>query len=400
MPNLFQGLRMRTNSLSWHLWPGAQRTSVEGVRVMYSPLLQELLQSDHVDEHCVRILDGSTSTTVIRYLQCLLQVIQLAWSMRLDLRRISEVHLADLIAAGRESKIGFHMSIKAMRWAVKTLQVQCFIHSSGPLASSFLKLKVPHDRKETLPYPLIALVQWERRILQSSTASPEILLLGAFLLMAWCSLRFSDLRRSSPLSWRTKTGVNGAPFGALASGFLSIDSWNWVEKWLRTLDQLLFAHNAMDVDFLLPGLTRNGLAIDVPLRPMTYSEALYWVRRYLPWKNSSPIVANGFLSYTIHGLKSTFLSWASQLQLDKDLRRLQGHRRADSAQLYSRDDINGAISLQTQIVASVKKHWRPRTPLARRGQVPVAEPESESSSSSDDSSSSSSSDSSIRSQSE
>ena len=68
------------------------------------------------------------------------------------------------------------------------------------------------------------------------------------------------------------------------------------------------------------------------------------------------------------------LSWSNQLQLDKDLRRLQGHHREDSAQFYSRHDVGGALKLQSQVVDAVKAQWRPHTPLARGGQVPLIEP--------------------------
>ena len=89
--------------------------------------------------------------------------------MRLDLDSMTEVALADLLIAGRHSRLGFKMAIKAMRWAWKVFQVECFQFSHGALISSFLKTKVPHDRRESLPYPLIILIQWERRILQSNT---------------------------------------------------------------------------------------------------------------------------------------------------------------------------------------------------------------------------------------
>lgn len=79
---------------------------------------------------------------------------------------------------------------------------------------------------------------------------------------------------------------------------------------------------------------------------------------------------------TVHGLKSTLLSWASQLRLDPELRRLQGHHKdpLTSTRLYSRDDIDGAIFLQQSIVDKVLDGWRPHTPLARGGQVPLTEP--------------------------
>lgn len=99
-------------SLALSLWVRCQ-----ALFMPFSSLLQDLRNSDFVDEHCFHILDGFTSTTVIRYLQCIPQIYALADQIRLDLHSVTEVGLADLVTIGKESKIGFHMSIKAMRWA-------------------------------------------------------------------------------------------------------------------------------------------------------------------------------------------------------------------------------------------------------------------------------------------
>ena len=191
-----------------HLW-----TQFISVFLPFSELLRNSQSSSNFVEHSMRILDAYTSTTVVRYLQCLLNLHRLVTQLRLDLSCISEVDLADLL----QSLPKCHMAVKAIRWATKAFQLSCFAHAWGPLINSFLKIKTPHDRRETLPYPLVVIVQWERRILQSSTPPTEVITLGALLLMAWASLRFSDLQRSSPdslaydnktlrgLSWRTKT---------------------------------------------------------------------------------------------------------------------------------------------------------------------------------------------------
>ena len=48
--------------------------------------------------------------------------------------------------------------------------------------------------------------------------------------------------------------VQGAPFGVLAGGFLSLGSWQWVEKWLQHLDGLLEKSRDYKVDFILPAM--------------------------------------------------------------------------------------------------------------------------------------------------
>ena len=79
--------------------------------------------------------------------------------------------------------------------------------------------------------------------------------------------------------------------------------------------------------------------------------------------------------YIVHGLKSTLLSFANQLQLAPELRRLQGKHKdpVQSTRLYSRDDVSGALQLQESIISSVQKSWRPHTPLGRGGQIPILE---------------------------
>lgn len=115
-----------------------------------------------------------------------------------------------------------------------------------------------------------------------------------------------------------------------------------------------------------------------PLTAMPYSEALYHLRQLIsiPWR-SSQLVFDNVTHYTVRGLKSTFLSWASQLRLDPEARRLQGHHKdpLQSTRLYSRDDVNGSIFIQQSIVTQVIGGWRPHTPLGRGGHIPLKEPQ-------------------------
>ena len=82
------------------------------------------------------------------------------------------------------------------------------------------------------------------------------------------------------------------------------------------------------------------------------------------------------MSYSIHGLKSTLLSWSQQLMVPKEQRLLQGHHVGlhDSSNLYGRDDISGALALQGVIIDRVRAGWRPVTPLGRGSQHPWVEP--------------------------
>ena len=199
----------------------------------FSPMLQELSTSAHFDAHCQRILDGFASSTIYRYLSTLMQFHAVCISMRVPLEGLTEIQFADILLAGRSSepRVSPSMCIKSVRWAFKQFGIQCFQVSLGPLISSFTKEHVISDRREALPYSLLIVVQWERRLLQSSATQHEVLGLGSLLLMLWSGMRFADLQRTylsslaydltslRGLSYRTKTCKSGCPFGLLCRGF-------------------------------------------------------------------------------------------------------------------------------------------------------------------------------------
>lgn len=235
------------------------------------------------------------------------------------------------------------------------------------------------DRRESLPFSLNTLMHFKRRVLMRECSDHEVTILGTFLFLAFSGLRFSDLQRTCTSSlhwsgsvlrgtcWRTKTSRTGPPFGLIAKGFLSKGTYTWLFKFLTTLDQTFAAHGTGSEDFSIPGCDRDCIRIPVP--PMSYAEALFFVRVYLrlPWRNSLISLGGDIRSYTVHGLKSTFLSWGQQLNLPEEQRRLQGKHKAQqaSARLYSRDDVHGALQFQESIVAAIQGGFRPSTPLCK-----------------------------------
>ena len=285
--------------------------------------------------------------------------------LRLNLEGLTELQLADILVAGRLSKTSDDstaspsMLIKSLRWGFKQLQIEPFSITFGSLISSF-QMKVPRDRRESLPFGLYILTQFERRILVRETPTEEVLVLGSYLLLLFSGLRYSDLQRTSPtslqwhgttlrgLAWRTKTSCAGTPFGALACGFLSIGSYNWLYKWLVHLDRVLASSSMPSIDFMIPSVGPEG--VRNPVTPMSYAESLFFLRHFLtlPWKKCPLDLGTSPQSYTIHGLKSTLISWATQLDLPDEHKRLKGKHqsRNSSTRLYSRDDVHGALKLQ------------------------------------------------------
>ena len=136
----------------------------------------------------------------------------------------------------------------------------------------------------------------------------------------------------------------------------------------------------MTIDFLFPSRTDDEVRL--PLQAMEYPECLYFLRKYLQisWHDgATDDLAILSKSQTVHGLKSTMLSFASQLQIPEELRRIQGKHRAvqSSTRLYARDDVSSALVLQRKIHTEALSGWRPLTPLARGGQCPLVEPKFE-----------------------
>jgi len=368
--------------------------SVISLFTAFSPLLEQLQTSAYRTQHYERLVNNFAASTLIKYCSALQNFHSLLVDLRLQLEGLTEMNLADILVAGHlsrhssESTSSVSMMIKALRWGYKQLQIQPFGVAFGSLLNSF-QTKIPHDRRESLPFSLYVLSQFERHILVRETSQDEILILGAFLLLLFSGLRFADLQRTAPtslqwdgailrgLAWRTKTSSAGTPFGAVAAGFLSIGTYNWLYKFLITLDEVLTKYGSADIDFLLPSIGPSGLR--VPLQPMSYAEGLYFLRRFLslPWKQKPLSVGTSPSSYTIHGLKSTLISWATQLDLSDEHKRLQGKHQArnSSTRLYSRDDVHGAIKLQQTIIQAIHGGWRPVTPLSRGGQIPLVEPD-------------------------
>ena len=358
-----------------------------------SKLYSSLSLSIHQNVHMRRILQSCAAETAIRYLSAFQRFASSCEALNYSLIQLEEIEMADIlitlslerhedVAAGSCSIT----TIKALRWVCRHTEADCLSKAYGPLLTSFLSRKLPRDRKEAVPLPLYALVQFERRILSSSATIGEVLLLGAILVTTWSSLRFADSQRIEwstfafdvstfrAICYQTKTSWQGQPFGLITAGFLSHGTHSWVAKWLRVLDSLA-SQNLRDhgdhASFLWVELDADTNPV-LPLQAMSYATALRWLRHFLsfPWLSAPPFLP--ITNYTLHSLKGTFLSFALELpEISEADRASQGHHRGNSVVLYSRDDVLGALRLQQQIKLAVLANWRPRTPQHRGGQSPM-----------------------------
>ncbi|CAE7347235.1 unnamed protein product [Symbiodinium sp. CCMP2592] len=348
----------------------------------------------HFDAHVRRVLAGFAATTVIRYITTFNSFATACEDLDVCLLEITAVQAADILVTlqlqrQEDPTVGSSAitCIKAVRWVCKNTQCIVFEVFYGELISSFLKTKLPKDRRESLPLPLYALVQWERRILQRSTPVRDIVLLGAFLVTCWASLRFADSQRIEwssfafdvvslrAIAYQTKTSHQGQPFGLITQGFLHHGTHSWVARWLRVLDSIA-SQEVRDFgvapSFLFPALDDDAELLR-PLEPMSYPSCLRWLRYYLqfPWMVSPPEVPVS--NYTVHSMKCSLLSYMLEVpDIRGPDRDAQGHHRGSSRELYSRDDVLGALRAQTQLRSAVLADFRPRTPLHRGAQLPMA----------------------------
>ena len=200
-----------------------------------------IVESQHPTLHFHRVLDQFAASTVWRYLSIWQHFSDALRDMDLHLDRLTEVELADVFVSLSLSHrsdpptgAGSISAIKAVRWMTKVSDIQCLQDIVyGSMVSSYLRSKIPRERKEAVPLALYIVLQWERRILQTGCSVRDVILLGVFLVGLYASLRFSDLQRVKWSSivfdyrtirgscWRTKTSATGQPFGLLGCGMLS-----------------------------------------------------------------------------------------------------------------------------------------------------------------------------------
>ena len=125
------------------------------------------------------------------------------------------------------------------------------------------------------------------------------------------------------------------------------------------------------LDFLPSSLSGSD-ARPIISAPLKRERMVLWLRGLLlkHWRLLTQEAAPAaFGLVAAHSLKCTLLSWARQLHLDSDMRRIQGHHRQSgsdrSVSLYSRDDILPMLRLQRLVVDAVRSGFRPLQPMAR-----------------------------------
>ena len=212
-----------------------------------SGLFKQIQCSEFASHHTSRILSGYATNTVLRYLAAWSHFVANLEGLGLCFGNLDSVMMADILVTMSLEKHGDPtlgssccMTIKALRWLCKVAECTILSCAYEKVIGSFLKSKIPRERRESFPLPTWVLQLWERRILMKQASLLEVVVLGGFLVAAWGSLRFADLQRVewSSLSfdlhvlrgtcYATKTCHTGQPWGILASGILSRGTHSWV----------------------------------------------------------------------------------------------------------------------------------------------------------------------------
>ena len=249
-------------------------------------------------------------------------------------------------------------------------------------------------RRESTPLLLSFVVAMERSIIAREVSPAEILQRGALLVCVWASLRWADAQWVKPsclqlhqtsllgFSARTKTTRRSMPFGVFTDGFLGRDgSSSWVSVWYPILVQAL-----ADTKHQFPNRKPDFLVTEVgpdPCRPvfqapMSRNRGVIWLRSLVRAHLEAvgrEVSFNDMTLVGVHSAKTTMLSWARQLGLSEESRRLQGHHRGSSSgqsiQLYARDDVFPALELQKTVAKQFAMGFRPICPVLRGSAPPI-----------------------------
>ena len=354
-----------------------------------SPVLGQISTSRYSEVLRNKLLAKVSDTTAARYLRSVQIFFTTFEELGGEIRNVEAGLLLDtffsLSRCPEEGPLSNSLNVmKALRWYRKLLGLSPF---PDLYSAAFASLVQPAsgEKRESLPLPLSFHSFLERKVLDSETPAAEAIWAGSFLACIGGSLRFSDAQHVlwsslcvSPFTlrgicYRTKTTKRGAPFAFLGFGTYSSGrdfGENWLSVWIFLLDKVwqdlrasFGAQVAPDCFFFTLG--QQGFS------PASYAQTLLRLRNFL---QEAGIPQAQALSYTLHSLKVTMLSWMAQLDLPLSARTLQGHHAlAGSMQLYSRDDVWPALRAQLSVWEAIQRGFTPMLPQHRGGQNPLQE---------------------------
>ena len=356
----------------------------------FSSVLTQLSQSHHGQAIKERLLSKVSDTTASRYLRSVQLFFVAFEELGGTLEQINEGLFLDAFftvsRSSEDSPLSNSLNVlKALRWYKKLLGMATLpdLYSS---AFSLLSASFAQEKKESIPLPLTFVAFLEGILLSTTSTLEDQVWAGSFLTAISASLRFADcqhIRWSSlcisqfllrGLCFRTKTTRSGAPWGLLSWGPISCSDspgMTWLPRWVAALDNIWHALKLRFGQQIVPDCLFFFWGENA-FMPASYSQTLCNLRCFLV---RAGIPSQQARTYTLHSLKTTFLSWMAQLSLPLSSRFLQGHHKPPgSAQLYSRDDVWPALKAQVLLWRAIHSGFRPARPQHRGGQTPLTEP--------------------------
>ena len=355
-----------------------------------SALFVDCQASSNPEAHMTRSIAKFAPSTLERYLDQ-----WSSWSRHCELAGFHPSSpppgfLPDWIASRASAQGLATAPLKALAWMCETAGLPALRDAlSSPLCRAFAVASAPSEHRESLPLSLSFVVWLEQSVLDPGTSPAQVLRLGFVLVCVWASLRWGHSIWVPParlqyqlsvqalvgVSVRTKTTKRGMPWGLLAHGFLGSPASSWALRFLSCLRQAVSDTLALQpsrtLDFL-PAVLSGSESRPLISEPWDRDRFVPWLRDLLcqHWSlNSREPLPPVFSLIAAQSLKATMLSWARQLSIESDARRIQGHHRLSGADrsvaLYSRDDIIPMVRLQARVVAAFRNGFRPLQPVAR-----------------------------------
>ena len=291
-------------------------------------------------------------------------------------------YLMDTVPSKKNAEWRFKPAIGSLTWTSKTLGLQQLANSleSDLIKSFFASKSRPPLNPDIMPVTLGLIFTLETLLKQSDVAIAA-LPLGAFLLMFWAGLRYSDIQRvfvadihlSDGIlrgkTWKSKSRKTGMSFSCITAGLTGTHSKNWATIWLSHLTKWwsdLSNMQGMDwkPDFLIPTIyPKTGVAKP---QPMAHYQASIWLRLFLE--------RSGGIKPTLHGLKAGLVAIGKQLTLPDEWLAEQAHHAPKHATAtYTRDDTYFQLRLQVTVMQYLQKGWRPLVPQSRGSSHPVTD---------------------------
>ena len=240
-----------------------------------STVAHQLGQSKFPELHMQHLLRNLEPETVKRHLNKFLHFVSwLKFDGGITMEAIQPFHIADYlmdtVPAKKNAEWRFKPAIGSLTWTSKTLGLQQLANSleSDLIKSFFASKSRPPLNPDIMPVTLGLIFTLETLLKQSDVAIAA-LPLGAFLLMFWAGLRYSDIQRvfvaDIQLSdgilrgktWKSKSRKTGMSFSCITAGLTGTHSKNWASIWLSHLTKWwsdLSKSQGVDwkPDFLIP----------------------------------------------------------------------------------------------------------------------------------------------------